>query len=119
MLNETQTTTIRDLCVETKINQRVFEAMRTLTPNNDKEIIVDELLAHGDFSEWTPKMQTLRAKIAELFRSLAENELGRFVIGRRGHPSRFIIAKDVSFEDILTASGVEMVEEDEPAIAFG
>src|SRR3990167_3246441 len=116
MLNETLTTTIRDLYQSTSLNQRVFDTIRTLELNQDKTIVIDNLLASGDFSEWTPKMQTLRSNIADLFRSLAENELGRFVIGRRGHPSRFVIAEEVSLEDILTATGMEM-DEEEQAIA--
>ena len=108
---------LRKLTTETEINQKLVDAMEVTGLNDERALVVDDLITKGDFGDLASKSQALRAKIAAYFRALQEEGLGKFLIGRRGHPSRFILGTDLTLDMLLEASRGETGALDTMAVA--
>lgn len=91
-----------DKLMEDSLNRLIFESMDLITfdETNDTATI-DQLVECGQFEAWNKKEQKLRSKIKELLVGMEGLELGKFIPGRRGHPSRFVFALKIDPIEVL------------------
>lgn len=88
--------------------ERIWNLMKSLFPD-EKVISVDELLRRASLSEAPP----VRQDVIQFFNDLNQRNLGLFIVGRRGRPSRILLGRTPEEIDDAVAvprySGPEMV----------
>lgn len=108
-------TELQNLRNEKDIFDAIFSAMDLIDLNSKNEIVVDDLMETTIIQEHMDKqthsiISKTRSNMRKMFLSLQDLGLGKWIVGRRGFPSRFALMEGLLLNDLISGS-LPMLEE--------